>query len=89
VVETKISLCLPAFFLAFFEIFSIFGLTKEWNGCILYDIGLRKGRCSPQSEVFAESAACDAGRAGAKIFRKIFAKRFDKAQKCAIVNITV
>lgn len=32
----------------FFRISFVFGLTKEGFGCILYDIGSIKSRCSPQ-----------------------------------------
>jgi hypothetical protein len=73
----------------FFEKNTVFGLTSMRYGCILYDVGLEKGRCSPQSRICGESIPRDTGRAGPKKNRKIFGKRFDKAQKCAIVNITV
>ena len=73
----------------FFRFFSDFGLTRGGFGCILYDVGLEKGRCSPQNRICDESFVWHAGRAGSKKIRKIFGKRFDKAQKCAIVNITV
>ena len=49
-------------FSAFFGIFAGFGLTKRKNGCIVYDIGLIKGRCSPQKRhvKLNRSAGCPA-----------------------------
>jgi len=77
------------FLLSFFWFFWVFGLTKWRFGCILYDVGLQKGRCSPQNCRSDESFRWYTGYAGPKKIWKIFGIRFDKAQKCAIVNITV
>ena len=64
------------------------GLTKFDFGCILYDIGSEKSRCSLQNRRIGDEKR----RAGLtrvrRIFRKIFGKWFDKAEKCAIVYIT-
>ena len=38
-----------------FRLFYVFGLTKKRNGCILYDIGSRKSRCSPQNRYRPET----------------------------------
>lgn len=65
-----------------------FGLTKRDFGCILYDIGSIWSRCSPQNMQSDEENPEGWSDAGAKNFRKIFAKAFDKAQNCAIVYIT-
>ena len=45
---------LPIFF-GFFWFFLVFGLTRGGFGCILYDVGLEKGRCSPQIRICDES----------------------------------
>ena len=72
----------------FFVFFSGFGLTKCVFGCILYDIGSAKCRCSPQNWRRSDGIPGVVGRWAEEIFWKIFGKAFDKAQKCAIVYIT-
>ena len=85
-----------SFFGLFFVFLRFFGLTKCVFGCILYDIGSIRSRCSPQKAANDESMRCEsaagppgvAGRGIPKKVRKKFGKAFDKAQKCAIFYIT-
>ena len=72
----------------FFRIFRDFCLTKHGFGCRLYDIGSIWSRCSPQKRQRSRMDPEADAKARAKKNQKIFAKAFDKAQKCAIVYIT-
>jgi hypothetical protein len=72
----------------FFHFFAGNGLTKANFGCILYDIGSEKGRCSPQKLQRSVWIRDVIYGAGLKKIEKIFGNAFDKAQKCAIVYIT-
>ena len=72
----------------FFELFFKTGLTRWEFGCILYDIGSAKGRCSLQNRRTADEKAARWPDPDPKKNRKIFGIWFDKAQKCAIVYIT-
>ena len=73
----------------FVDFFLEIGLTKYGFGCILYDVGSPKSRCSPQNLYeFVRDGGVKIRRC-TKNNRKIFGKAFDKAQECAILNITV
>jgi len=74
--------------LIFFRIFIGIGLTKAGFGCILYDVGSPKSRCSPQNWYRSKKDGGDVILRWSKKNRKIFEKAFDKAQECAILNIT-
>ena len=71
-----------------FRFFPETGLTRRDFGCILYDVGSEKGRCSLQNRRTADEKAASWPGLGPKKNRKIFGNGFDKAQKCAIVYIT-
>ena len=72
----------------FFDLFFENGLTRRGFGCILYDVGSEKDRCSLQNRRSGDEKAARRSGTGSKKNRKIFGNGFDKAQKCAIVYIT-